>query len=235
MLGNQRQVIIVMTSLSKTYTDLIGGYCRININNNIIQSIHLQKIILKDYKTSNKSRRIICGHKLYSLYMDKKYRITKYFTVSRFNNYLSFKLIINNAIRLFIKVYPSLSRYEGYYQSGKFATQRFKCKFNLLQLTQNYKTNTTTIRGKAMLEGNSDGTMHLLQIHFYSKELVHLGHLSIQLKGKDINHGALHLEWEELIIMRNNVGDSYQGGFLNIDTDPSQLIKDEHLSNWKTW
>ena len=218
---------VEMASLSKTYTNLVAGYCRINANN-LTLFVHLQRLILKYYKIANRSRRIICQNRLYSLYMEKKYRIQKYFTLSNFNTCLLFKLIVNLKIKLFIKVIPSISKYEGHYQSGTLPTQKFNCNLNLLQLTQNYPTNTTKIRGKAILEGDEKGKIHLLQIHFYTEQLIHLGHLSMKLKGQDINHGILHLEWETL---QMNTED-YKGGYLKVDTNPDQLMQDEYLPNW---
>ena len=220
-----------MTSLKKTYRNLIAGYCRININNNLILFLHLQKLILKYYKISNRSRRIICQNRLYSLYMDKKYRIQKYFTLSHFTKYLLFKLIMHYKIKLCIKVYPSSSKYQVYYQSGTLPPQKYKCNLNLLQLTQNYSIITTKIRVKVILEGDENGMVHLLQIHFYSDQLEHIGHISIILRGQDVNHGILHLEWEAL----QNNKQEYQGGYLKVETNPNQLIQDEYLINWKLY
>lgn len=222
-----------MTSLSKTYAYLVSGYCRINDGNYKLSLFcYLQQLVMKYYKVSNKSRRILCPNRLFSLYMDKRYRIIKYFTLSNFNKSLSFKLVIDCKIKLLIKVFPLLSKYQAYYQSGSSDPQKFDLNLNLLQFPYNYPI-TTNIRGKVILGGNEYGTDHLLQIHFYTEKLVHIGHLSVKLKGKDVNHGMLHLEWESILLPRDKEVQDYKGGYLKVLTNPDPLIHNENLTNWK--
>lgn len=223
-----------MTSLSNTYSNLISGYCRENARGKLIL-IYLLKLINNYYRVSKKARKIICINQLYHMLChQQRYIIRKYFTISNWNKYIFFKFITKNSIKLIIKIIPSQLKNDVSYQTKGGEALKFNLNLNLFQLPYGYPTNGARLHIKTSIESDHINNIHLLQIHLFDRHLSHLGHISIKLRGKDINLGALYLEWEST--QREEAQDEseeYKGGYLKIDTNPPCLDTSENIVNWK--